>query len=162
MSNLSIVKSSNSRFFADNSPIFFCFTGCAYISKQFDSQFSQSWQLCMLLTSFRRDIYIYFFRCQETRPSARIDCLWGCSIITSRIGSGWISAFLVVLRDGKQEGEVCVAVKISLNVFLYNCEEIRVSSIQNINGKFTCINGHSIFAIILYMRSFPYKVVYWK
>ena len=60
MSNLSIVKSSNSRFFADNSPIFFCFTGCAYISKQFDSQFSQSWQLCMLLTSFRRDIYIFF------------------------------------------------------------------------------------------------------
>ena len=28
----------------------------------------------------------------------------GCSIITSRIGNGWVSAFFVMLRDGKQWG----------------------------------------------------------
>ena len=29
----------------------------------------------------------------------------GCSIITSRIGGGWVSAFFVMLRDGKRGGE---------------------------------------------------------
>ena len=28
----------------------------------------------------------------------------GCSIIMSRIGSGWVSALFVMLRDGKQWG----------------------------------------------------------
>ena len=28
-----------------------------------------------------------------------------CSIITSPIGGGWVSAFFVMLRDGKQGGE---------------------------------------------------------
>ena len=28
----------------------------------------------------------------------------GCSIITSRIGGGWVSAFFVMLRDAKQGG----------------------------------------------------------
>ena len=31
--------------------------------------------------------------------------VWGCSIITSRIGGGWVSALFVMLRDGKQWGE---------------------------------------------------------
>ena len=31
--------------------------------------------------------------------------LRSCSIITSRIGGGLVSAFFVMLRDGKQEGE---------------------------------------------------------
>ena len=29
---------------------------------------------------------------------------WGCSIITSRVGGGWVSGFFVMLRDGIQEG----------------------------------------------------------
>ena len=32
-----------------------------------------------------------------------------------------------------------------------------ISLIYKINGKFTYINGHSIFAIILYLRPFPYS-----
>ena len=90
----------------------------------------------------------------------------GCSIITSRIGGGWVSAFFVMLRDGKLGGEWCfmkdchVTVKKMKKSFLYYCEEIGISLIQNINGKFTYINGHSIFVIILYLRSFLYKVVH--
>ena len=30
----------------------------------------------------------------------------GCSIITSRVGGEWVSAFLVMLRDGKPKGWV--------------------------------------------------------
>ena len=31
--------------------------------------------------------------------------IWGCSIITSRIGSGRVFSVFVMLRDGKQGGE---------------------------------------------------------
>ena len=72
-----------------------------------------------------------------------------------------------MLRDGKLGGEwyfmkdchVTVK-KMKKKSFLYYCEEIGISLIQNINGKFTYINGHSIFVIILYLRSFLYKVVH--
>ena len=32
----------------------------------------------------------------------KMNSLGGCSITASRIGGGWVSAFFVMLRDGKQ------------------------------------------------------------
>ena len=69
----------------------------------------------------------------------------GCSIITSRIGSGLVSAFFVMLRDGKQGGEWYFVKGCNVMVkknhkafFLYYCEEIWISLIWSINGRFTC------------------------
>ena len=57
--------------------------------------------------------------------------------------------------DGKQKGWVvldekpqCHGKKNHKAFFLYYCDEIGISLIQNMNGKLTCINGHNIFAII--------------
>ena len=62
--------------------------------------------------------------------------LRGCSIITSRIGGGWVSAFFVMLRDGKQGGGERylmkgrnITVKKIIKPFLYHCDEIGISLI---------------------------------
>ena len=75
--------------------------------------------------------------------------------MTSRIGRGWVSAFLFC--DGKQEEEWYlikgrnVTVKKIIKPFLYYCDEIGISLIWNIYGKLTCINSHIIVVIILYL-----------
>ena len=57
-----------------------------------------------------------------------------------------------MLCDGKQEGDWYimigrnVTIKKNHKTFTRTCEEIRIS--LNINGKFACISGHSIFEII--------------
>ena len=91
----------------------------------------------------------------------------GCSIITSRIVDGWISAFFVMLRDRKRAGEwyrmkgchVTVK-KIKKPFFVLLSRDGNFINIRHGIGKFTYINSHSVFVIILYLRSFLYKVVH--
>ena len=70
--------------------------------------------------------------------------------VASRKTRGWVLLHKSFSRYGQKNQKA----------FFCTIDEIGISLTQNINGKFTYINGHIIFVVILYLRSFLYKVVH--
>ena len=64
-----------------------------------------NFELPLLLNFDQMDIKVVIsikYGCNTNTKHRWNTIVWGCSIITLRIGGGWVSAFFVMLRDGKQ------------------------------------------------------------